>query len=148
MRIILIKDVRRLGLAGDIINVKDGYGRNYLLPQGFAVLATKDALKKIEAIKEKAETERSSRLAENKAKLAKISEMTFNFLRKSDDNGNLYGSVSENDIVAAIAANGVEINRANVIIRENIKMLGEVEVEINLGVDLVANIKVIVEREN
>jgi len=73
MKLILIKDVKDLGMAGDVITVKSGYGRNYLLPQKYAVMATKDALKKIEAIKADAEKVRNIKLEENKAKLASIS---------------------------------------------------------------------------
>lgn len=147
MKLILIKDVKDLGMAGAIINVKNGYGRNYLLPQKYAVMATRDALKKIEAIKADAEKSRNIKLEENKAKLAKISVMTLTYNRKADENGNLYGSVSEFDIVESIKEKGIEINRNNVNIEKHIKEIGDSEVVISFGSDLTATLIVSVVKE-
>ncbi len=147
MKLILIKDVKDLGMAGDVVTVKNGYGRNYLLPQNFAVMATKDALKKIEAIKADAEKVRNIKLEENKAKLSQLSNMTLTFNRKADENGSLYGSVSEFDIVEAIKEKGVEINRNNVHIEKHIKEIGDSEVEISFGSDLTATVVVSVVKE-
>jgi large subunit ribosomal protein L9 len=147
MKLILIKDVKDLGMAGDVVTVKNGYGRNYLLPQNFAVMATKDALKKIEAIKADAEKVRNIKLEENKAKLAQLSNMTLTFNRKADENGNLYGSVSEFDIVEAIKEKGVEINKNNVHIEKHIKEIGDSQVEISFGSDLTATVVVSVVKE-
>ncbi len=147
MKLILIKDVKDLGMAGDVITVKSGYGRNYLLPQKYAVMATKDALKKIEAIKADAEKVRNIKLEENKAKLASIAKMALTFNRKADENGNLYGSVSEYDIVEAIKENGVEINKNNVNIEKHIKEIGDSEVVISFGSELTATVVVSVIKE-
>jgi large subunit ribosomal protein L9 len=147
MKLILIKDVKDLGMAGDVVTVKNGYGRNYLLPQNFAVMATKDALKKIEAIKADAEKVRNIKLEENKAKLAQLSNMTLTFNRKADENGNLYGSVSEFDIVEAIKEKGVEVNKNNVHIEKHIKEIGDSQVEISFGSDLTATVVVSVVKE-
>ena len=147
MKLILIKDVKDLGMAGDIITVKSGYGRNYLLPQNYAVMATKDALKKIEAIKAEAEKVRNSKLEEYKSKLEKLKTVTLTFNRKADENGSLYGSVSEFDIVEAIKEKGIEINRNNVNIEKHIKEIGDSEVEISFGSDLTATVVVSVVKE-
>ncbi len=147
MKLILIKDVKDLGMAGDVITVKNGYGRNYLLPQNFAVMATKDALKKVEAIKADAEKVRNIKLEENKAKLEQLSKMTLTFNRKADENGNLYGSVSEFDIVEAIKEKGVEINKNNVHIEKHIKEIGDSEVTVSFGSDLTATVVVSVVKE-
>lgn len=147
MKLILIKDVKDLGMAGDIITVKSGYGRNYLLPQNYAVMATKDALKKIEAIKAQAEKVRNSKLEEYKAKLEKLKTVTLTFNRKADENGSLYGSVSEFDIVEAIKEKGIEINKNNVNIEKHIKEIGDSEVEISFGSDLTATVVVSVVKE-
>ena len=147
MKLILIKDVKDLGMAGTIVTVKNGYGRNYLLPQKFAVMATRDALKKIEAIKADAEKVRNIKLEENKAKLEKISVMTLTYNRKADENGNLYGSVTEFDIVESIKEKGVEINKNNVNIEKHIKEIGDSEVEVNFGSDLTTTVKVSVVKE-
>lgn len=147
MKLILIKDVKDLGMAGDIITVKSGYGRNYLLPQKYAVMATRDALKKIGAIKVDAENVRNVKLEEYKAKLAKISVMTLTFQRKADENGSLYGSVSEYDIIDAIKEKGIEINKSNINIEKHIKEIGDSEVQVSFGSDLTATVIVTVVKE-
>lgn len=147
MKLILIKDVKDLGMAGAIITVKNGYGRNYLLPQKYAVMATRDALKKIGAIKADAEKVRNVKLEENKAKLAKISDMTLTYNRKADENGNLYGSVTEFDIVESIKEKGVEINKNNVNIEKHIKEIGDSEVIVSFGSDLTTTVLVSVVKE-
>lgn len=147
MKLILITDVKDLGMAGDVVTVKDGYARNYLLPKKYAVMATRDALKKIESIKVQADKVRNSRLEEHKALLAEISEVSLSFTRKADENGNLYGSVSEYDIVDAMSLKGIKIHRNNVIFEKHIKEISDSEVQISFGTDLTTTIKVAVVKE-
>lgn len=147
MKLILITDVKDLGMAGDVVTVKDGYARNYLLPKKYAVMATRDALKKIESIKDQADKVRNSRLEEHKALLAEISEVSLSFTRKADENGNLYGSVSEYDIVDAMSLKGIKIHRNNVIFEKHIKEISDSEVQISFGTDLTTTIKVSVVKE-
>lgn len=147
MKLILITDVKDLGMAGDVVVVKDGYARNYLLPKKYAVLATRDALKKVESIKVQADKVRNSRLEEHKALLAEISEVSLSFTRKADENGNLYGSVSEYDIVDAMSLKGIKIHRNNVIFEKHIKEISDSEVQISFGTDLTTTIKVAVVKE-
>ncbi|MFA7056752.1 MAG: 50S ribosomal protein L9 [Candidatus Cloacimonadales bacterium] len=147
MKLILITDVKDLGMAGDVVTVKDGYGRNYLLPKKYAVMATQDALKKIESIKVTAEKVRNSRLEEYRALLAKVHEVSLTFTRKADENGNLYGSVSEYDILDAMNEKGIKLNKNNVIIEKHIKEINDYEVKISFGTDLTTTIKVAVVKE-
>jgi|SRR5690554_525916 len=147
MKLILITDVKDLGMAGDVVEVKDGYARNYLLPKKYAVLATRDALKKVGSIKAEADKVRNSRLEEHKALLAEISEVSLSFTKKADENGNLYGSVSEYDIVDAMSLKGIKIHRNNVIFEKHIKEIGDFEVQISFGKDLTTTIKVAVVKE-
>jgi large subunit ribosomal protein L9 len=147
MKVLLIRDVYKLGRAGDIKKVADGYGRNFLLPQGLAVLATDGARKQIETIKAKA-TARRAALNEEMSSVAEVlSKLEIHFTGKSGETGKLYGSITTHMIADAIhAKSGVTIERRQ-IEAQPIKSLGEHKVRVRLTVDLVPEVKVIVYRE-
>lgn len=147
MKIILIRDMKDLGVAGDVVVVKNGYARNYLLPKQYAVMATRDALKKIEAIKEKAVALKNTKVEEIKAKIASLVGVELSFARKADDDGNLYGSVSEFDVVSALAEKSIKVNKMNIVMEKHIKVLGETEVTLDFGSDLTTTVKVTVGQE-
>ena len=114
MKIILASDIASLGQAGDIVNVANGYARNYLLPQNLAVLATKGNLSRIEKIKKEAEIKRLVLENEYKALAKQIEGVELSFTRKADDDEHLFGSVSEFDIVNALAEKGIQVQKRNV----------------------------------
>jgi large subunit ribosomal protein L9 len=147
MKVILIKDKNNLGLAGDVVKVAPGYARNYLIPKEFVIPASKGNLHRITKIKEKAERERIILKNENKILAENIENKVLVFQRKADENGHLYGSVAENDIVKELANQGISIHRTNVKMEKHIKELGENEVEIDLTNDVLAHVKVKVEQE-
>lgn len=144
MKIILIKDIHNLGKGGDVLTVADGYARNYLIPQKFAILATPFNLKKVKKIADEAEVVRVEKENKFKAVCVKLKGIELQFIRKADENGHLFGSVSENDIAASLAEKGIEISKSNVKIEEHIKQLGEVEVMISFTKELQETIKIIV----
>jgi large subunit ribosomal protein L9 len=147
MKVLLLKDVYKLGRAGDIKRVADGYGRNYLLPQGMAILATAEALKMADRIKEKANVQRAIINQEMDAVAKQISGLTLVFPTKASETGKLYGSVTTQMIAEAIKTkSGVEIARRQ-IDSQPLRMLGEYKVPIRLTVDLIPTIDVIVYRE-
>jgi large subunit ribosomal protein L9 len=147
MKVLLLKDVYKLGRAGDVKRVADGYGRNYLLPQGMAVLATAEALKMSERIREKANVQRAIVNQEMDAVAKQIAGLTLLFPAKASETGKLYGSVTTQMITEAIKAkSGVEIARRQ-IDSQPLRMLGEYKVHIRLTVDLIPTIDVIVHRE-
>jgi large subunit ribosomal protein L9 len=147
MKVLLLKDVYKLGRAGDVKRVADGYGRNYLLPQGMAVLATADALKMTERIREKANIQRAIVNQEMDAVAKGISGLTLVFPARASETGKLYGSVTTQMIADAIKAkSGVEVARRQ-IDSQPLRMLGEYKVHIRLTVDLIPTIDVIVYRE-
>lgn len=147
MKVLLLKDVYKLGRAGDVKKVADGYGRNFLLPQGMAVLATPEALKSAERIREKANIQRAIVNQEMDAVAKQISGLTLTFPAKASETGKLYGSVTTQMIAEAIEAKaGVEIARRQ-IDSQPLRMLGEYKVDIRLTVDLIPSIDVIVYRE-
>ncbi len=147
MKVLLLKDVYKLGRAGDVKKVADGYGRNYLLPQAMAVLATAEALKMSERIREKANVQRAIVNQEMDGVAKQISGLTLIFPAKASETGKLYGSVTTQMIADAIKAkSGVEVARRQ-IDSQPLRMLGEYKVHIRLTVDLIPTIDVIVHRE-
>ena len=147
MKVLLLKDVYKLGRAGDVKKVADGYGRNYLMPQGMAVLATPEALKMADRIREKANVQRAIVNQEMDAIARQIAGLTLVFPARASETGKLYGSVTTQMIADAIKAKaGVEIARRQ-IDSQPLRMLGEYKVHIRLTVDLIPTIDVIVHRE-
>lgn len=147
MKVLLLKDVYKLGRAGDVKRVADGYGRNYLLPQGMAVLATPEALKMSERIREKANIQRAIVNQEMDTVAKEIAGLSVVFPARASETGKLYGSVTTQMIADAIKAkSGVEVARRQ-IDSQPLRMLGEYKVHIRLTVDLIPTIDVIVYRE-
>jgi len=147
MKVLLLKDVYKLGRAGDVKKVADGYGRNFLLPQGMAVLATAEALKSSERIREQANVQRAIVNQEMDAVAKQIAGLSLTFPAKASETGKLYGSVTTQMIADAIKAkSGVEIARRQ-IDSQPLRVLGEYKVHIRLTVDMIPTIDVIVYRE-
>ena len=147
MKVMLLKDVHRLGRAGEVKKVADGYGRNYLIPQGLAVLATPGVLKQADRIRENASRERARLNQEFSAVAEQLTGLELTFAVKAGETGRLYGSVSTSMIAEAIEmATGVKIEHRQVDSRP-IKMLGVYSVTVRLTLDLVPEVKVIVHRE-
>jgi large subunit ribosomal protein L9 len=147
MRVLLLKDVYKLGRAGDVKRVADGYGRNYLLPQGLAVLATPGALKQAEHIRTQANEQRAILNKEMGAVAEKIEGVRLFFPAKASETGKLYGSITGAMIAEALSKKaGVEVSR-RMVDTEPIRALGEQAVRVRLTVDLIPEITVFVHRE-
>ena len=147
MEIILIQDVDTLGLSGQVVNVARGYARNKLIPANMALPATPGNLKKLE--KQRAEFEiRILKEKERAAALAKeIEAVSVTISQKAGEKDKLYGSVTNMDLAAALAEQGVDIDRRRIKLAEPIKTLGDFEVPIKLHGDVTATLKVSVTRE-
>jgi large subunit ribosomal protein L9 len=147
MKVLLLKDVYKLGRAGDIKKVADGYGRNYLLPQGLAVLATPGALKQASRIREEAATARAV-LNNEMSGIAKILEGIYlAFPARAGETGKLYGSITHHMVAEAIQQkHGIEITHRQMDF-EPLRTLGEHKIHIRLTMDLVPEITVVVHRE-
>ncbi|HCU57328.1 MAG TPA: 50S ribosomal protein L9 [Anaerolineaceae bacterium] len=147
MRVLLIKDVYKLGRAGEVKKVANGYGRNYLIPQGYAIPATPGAMSQADRIMVKA-TERRAVLNEELGSVAEVlNGKTLTFAVKAGETGRLYGSVSDEDIMEAIAANfEIEVEKRQVE-TEPIRQLGTYKVPIHLTMDLIPEVVVIIHRE-
>jgi large subunit ribosomal protein L9 len=147
MKVLLIKDVYKLGRAGDVKKVADGYGRNFLLPQGMAVLATAGAMKTAERIREKA-AERRAILNNEMGSVAEIlKKIQISFGARAGETGKLYGSITAQEIVDAIQQKcGVPLKRQQLDMQP-LRSLGEHTVRIRLTMDLIPEIKVTIYRE-
>ncbi|TVS05409.1 MAG: 50S ribosomal protein L9 [Rhodobacteraceae bacterium] len=144
MQVILLERVAKLGQMGDVVNVKPGYARNYLLPQGKALRASDDNIKSFENRKAELEAQNLETRKEAEAVAAKLNDAAYVVIRQASDAGALYGSVSPRDVVDLLAEAGVTVEKRQVVIGAPIKALGlynaqivlhpEVEVEIGLNV--------------
>lgn len=139
--LILLEDVKDLGQVGDIVKVADGYARNYLLPRGFAVAVNKGTLRQAEARKLKLQKEREERLAVAKALAEKIEALEIVLPMAVGENDKLFGSVSAQVVADAINAQGIEIGKADVLLDEGIRELGDYAIVIKVSGDVKANLK-------
>ena len=147
MKVMLIKDVYKLGRAGEVKKVADGYGRNFLLPQGLAVLATPGALKQAEKIKAQAEIRRGEKNTELKGLADTIAAAVLTFTAKAGETGKLYGSITTQDVAAALEQQTrYEVKRQQIDMQP-IRELGEFTAHVRLTMDLVPEIKIFVRRE-
>ena len=147
MKVLLLKDVYKLGRAGDVKKVADGYGRNFLLPQRLAVLATAGALKQIEKIRSQAEVRRTEQNSELKDLAAQINGITLVFSAKAGETGKLYGSITTQDVATAIQEKARYEVKKQQIDMQPIRNLGEFTAYVRLTMDLVPEVKIIVHRE-
>ena len=132
MQVILLERVEKLGQMGDVVKVKDGFARNFLLPRKKALRATKENVKKFEGQKAQLEARNLAARKEAEAVATKLDKQSFIILRQAGETGMLYGSVSTRDISDAITAGGVTVNREQVVLDKAIKMLGLVDVKVQL----------------
>jgi large subunit ribosomal protein L9 len=147
MKVLLIKDVYKLGRAGDVKKVADGYGRNFLIPQGMAVLATPGAMKTAEKIRAKA-AERRSLLNEEMSVVAEgLKKLQLSFGARAGETGKLYGSITSQEVADAIQAKtGIQVKRQQLDMQP-LRMLGEHTIRVRLTMDLIPELKVTVFRE-
>ena len=145
MQIILLEKIGGLGNLGDIVTVKNGYARNFLIPQGKAKRATEANKAEFEARRAELEARQAAVLADAQARKEKLDGQTVTVAQKAGVDGRLFGSVTNADIAAAIVASGVEVVKAAVRLPEGpFKAIGEYEVEVALHTDAVAKITVAV----
>ena len=142
MEIILKKDVENLGFTDDVVTVKNGYGRNFLIPQGKAILATISAKKALsEKLKQSANKDKSAIEEANKI-LKKLEKLELTISAKVIESDKLFGSVTSQMIIDALADLGYTVDKKEIIIDESIKTLGNHFIHINLDYELKAKVKV------
>ena len=147
MRIILREDVASLGKSGDLVTVKDGYGRNYLLPQGLGMLATEHNVKQIEHQK-KVIAARNAKLAKDAQAVAdKISSLEVTIKRQAGEGDRLFGSITAQDVADALAAKGQAVDKRKIELEHPIKTIGQHTVPVRLHPDVIAEVRVTVAAE-
>ncbi|WP_242395579.1 50S ribosomal protein L9 [Anaeromyxobacter oryzisoli] len=147
MKLILREDVENLGKGGEVVDVKPGYGRNFLLPRGLAVVANPKNVRELEHQKTVAAAKAAKMRASAEAVAKRLAETPVTLARKVGEQDKLYGSVTALDIAEALVARGVQIDRRAIDLVEPIKTLGEFEVAVKLHSDVAGKVKVKVEAE-
>jgi large subunit ribosomal protein L9 len=148
MEVILKEDIANLGKMGEVVRVRDGYARNYLLPHQLVVIANKKNLKAFEHQKRVLASQRERAMKEAQSFADKLSALTLTIPVRAGEEGKLFGSVTNIDIEKALRAGGFEIERRKIHLDEPIKTLGDYEVPVRLAADLTANVKVAVVAES
>jgi len=147
MQIILQEDIEKLGHRGEVVDVAEGYARNYLLPRKLAIAATAATLKGLEKIRGAL----AKRTATEKGSAQKLAEMlaavTVTLGRKAGENDQLFGSVTAADVAEALATQGYSVDKRKIQLTDPIKLIGEYQVSAKLYSDVTATIKVVVQRE-
>lgn len=136
MQVILMKEMENLGEVGDVVDVKPGYARNYLVPRGFAIRATKSNLSRIEEEREHLVAAAEREIEKATALAGEIEGQSLNFPVRAGEEGKLFGSVSTSDIADALAEKGIEVDRRTVQLAEPIKQLGTYKIPIRLSAEV------------
>jgi len=145
MQVILMEKVPNLGNLGDVVTVKDGYARNYLIPQGKAKRATPENIAEFEARRAELERQAVERLAQAQAMAAQIEGITLQLVRKAGVDGRLFGSVTHIDVADELQRMGYSVAKGQILMPEGpIKSVGEVEIKIYLHPDVRPTIRVAV----
>lgn len=142
MEIILKEDIEKIGAAGDVVSVADGYARNYLLPRGMAVKATSGKVKQVRQKQKKQKSKKAEKEKEAREQAQKLEEKKFVFPVKAGEKGRLFGSVTSKDIVEKVKDAGYVIEKRNIELGDNIKELGVHNVPVKLYNNIYAELKI------
>ena len=144
MEVILLERIEKLGQMGDVVNVKTGFARNYLLPQNKALRKTKQNLSRFESQRAQLEADNLTRKNEAENIASKLEDMTITIIRAAGETGQLYGSVTSRDIAESVTKAGISVNKNQVILNRALKVLGLEPIRISLhpevSVEITANI--------
>lgn len=142
MKLILTDEVENLGLAGDVVDVADGYGRNYLLPRGLAIMATKGAMKEAAALTRSRKAREAKTLDGALAAKAALEARTLRIEARVDDRGRLYGSVGAADVHRVLKERGHDVDRRKVDLKGGIKQVGTYQVPVRVHPQVIASVPV------
>lgn len=141
MKVILKEDIVNLGDMGNVVEVKNGYGRNYLIPRDLAIEANTKNIKQLDHQKKMLQSKIKKATTEAELLAGKVSSISISIEVKSGEEGKLFGSVTSRDIAEAIAAQGIEIDKRKITLQEPIKRLGEYEIPVKMRQDVIATVK-------
>jgi len=147
VKVILKESVSQLGQRGDVVDVADGYARNYLLPKGLALSATLKNMKLLEREQKIEETHRSQKKEDAEEMVARLQKISLTIRKKAGEQDILFGSVTPGEIVEALKQEGLEIDRKRIIMEQPIKRLGVYSVKIKLYAEVMGEVKVWVVKE-
>jgi large subunit ribosomal protein L9 len=148
MDLILLQKVQNLGDLGDLVKVKSGFGRNYLVPQGKAAHATKENLAQFEVRRAELEAAAHDRLGQAQTRQSSLAEVVVEISANASEEGNLYGSIGPREVASAVSALGHEVSKSEVVMGEGpIRTVGEFDVIVHLHADVESTVKVIVNPE-
>ncbi|WP_295802068.1 50S ribosomal protein L9 [uncultured Microbulbifer sp.] len=148
MEVILLDKVGKLGNVGDRVDVKAGFGRNYLLPTGKAILANAANIAEFEAKRAELEAAAAAKVSTAEARAEKLTDLVVTIAANAGDEGKLFGSIGTRDIAEAITAAGVEVEKAEVKLPEGaLREVGEYDVDVQLHADVITTVKVVVAAE-
>ncbi|MFA5577244.1 MAG: 50S ribosomal protein L9 [Tissierellaceae bacterium] len=148
MKVILLKDVKGLGKAGDLVNAKDGYARNFLLPKGSALEANPANLKKWEEDKAKESLKKEKEHEDALELKKKIESISVTIVGKAGEGGRLFGSITSKDIADSLKAqHKIDIDRRKIELKDNIKVLGANQVDVRVYAELVAKLNIMVKEQ-
>ncbi len=146
MEVILLERVAKLGQMGETVRVKDGFARNFLLPHGKALRATKENKERFEGMRKELETKNLENRGEAQKVADKLNGKSFTALRQASESGQLYGSVSARDIADLVTEGGFKVSRSQIALHAPIKMIGSHKIEIALHPEVDVNVTMIVAR--
>lgn len=144
IQVVLKDDIDKLGSSGDLVRVKPGYARNYLIPRGLAAVATRANVAQIEHEKKVAVARAAKLKGDAQAVAKRMSDIVINLTAQAGEGDKMFGSIGTKDIADALKAKGHEVDRKKIALPEPIKSLGEHTVSVKLGYDVAATIKVVV----
>jgi large subunit ribosomal protein L9 len=140
MNIILLDHIEKVGAKHEVVTVKDGYGRNYLIPQGLAIVANKANLNKLEGMKKQADKKEAAMISVYQERMAKLNGQSLKITAKAGESGRLFGSIGAADIVAALGALGVEAEKRHITMPAEVKQLGEYTAVLKYHASVVADV--------
>ena len=144
MKVILTTNVKKLGKVGELVNVKDGYARNFLFPKKMALRESKKNLEYYEKIKEEIKINENNKLEQAKQTIESIKKLKIQFSKEADEKGQLYGAISKKEILNFLKDNEIKVHSDDIIISEQIRSIGDHEISINPYTDIQELIKVTV----
>ena len=146
MKVILTTNVKKLGKVGELVNVKDGYARNFLLPKKMALRENKKNLEYYEKIKEEIKINENNKLEQAKQTIENIKKLNIEFSKEADEKGQLYGAISKKEILNLLKDNEVKIHSDDIVLSEQIRSIGEHEIIVNPYTDIQETIKITVHK--
>ena len=144
MKVILTTNIKKLGKIGDLVNVKDGFARNYLFPNNMALRNTEKNKEIYLKIKDEMVEKEAEKQNDAKKLIEKVSKIKISFKREADEKDQLYGSISKKEIIDFFEENNIKIKSDDLILKQSIKSLGEHEIEINPYIDVTQTFKLTV----